>query len=110
MGKPNIVYIFADDMGYGDVQCLNSDCKIPTPNLNGLAERGMRFTNAHAGSSVCTPSRYNLLTGRYTWRSRLKKGIVWPWDGALIEPDRPTVANILRDCQSSAGLELVWLS
>lgn len=97
MQKPNIIYILADDMGYGDMQCNNPNCKIPTPNLNKLAERGMRFTNVHAGSSVCTPSRYNLLTGRYTWRSRLKKGITWPWDGALIEPDRPTVANLLRD-------------
>jgi arylsulfatase A len=94
--KPNIIYILCDDMGYGDMLCNDPKCRIPTPNLNALAERGMRFTNAHAGSSVCTPSRYNILTGRYTWRSRLKRGIVWEWDGALIEPDRLTAPGLLR--------------
>ncbi|MDA0989242.1 MAG: arylsulfatase [Verrucomicrobia bacterium] len=93
---PNIIYILADDMGYGDMGCNNSACKIPTPNLDRLAARGMRFTDAHAGSSVCTPSRYNILTGRYAWRSRLKQGIVWEWDGALIEPGRETVASLLK--------------
>ena len=77
--------------------CDNPDSKIPTPNLDRLAEQGMRFTDAHAGSSICTPSRYSVLTGRYGWRSRLKRGIVWEWDGALIEPGRPTVASMLRE-------------
>ena len=95
--KPNIIYILADDMGYGDMGCNNPDGKIPTPNLDRLAGQGMRFTDAHAGSSVCTPSRYNILTGRYAWRSRLKRGIVWEWDGPLIEAERPTVASMLRD-------------
>ena len=95
--EPNIIYILADDMGYGDMGCNNPDCKIPTPNLNRLVEQGMRFTDAHAGSSLCTPSRYNLLTGQYAWRSRLKHGIVWQWDGALIEPGRPTVTGMLRE-------------
>ncbi len=72
--NPNIIYILADDMGYGDVACNNADSKIPTPNLDRLAAQGVRFTDAHAGSSVCTPSRYNILTGRYCWRSRLKQG------------------------------------
>jgi arylsulfatase A len=94
--KPNIIYILCDDMGYGDMQCNDPKCRIPTPNLNALAARGMRFTNAHAGSSVCTPSRYNILTGRYAWRSRLKQGIVWEWDGALIEPGRLTAPGLLR--------------
>jgi arylsulfatase A len=94
---PNIIYVLADDLGYGDVRCNNAKSKIPTPNLDRLAERGMRFSDAHAGSSVCTPSRYNLLTGRYSWRSRLKASIVWEWDGALIEPDRTIVAGFLRD-------------
>lgn len=95
--KPNIIYILADDMGYGDMGCNNPDCKIPTPNMDRLAGQGMRFTDAHAGSSVCTPSRYAVMTGRYAWRSRLKSGIVWQWDAALIEPERPTVATLLRD-------------
>lgn len=74
--RPNIVYILADDLGYGDVHCLNPDSKIATPNLDRLAEQGMTFTDAHSGSSVCTPTRYGILTGRYAWRSRLKKGVL----------------------------------
>ena len=73
-GTPNIVYIFADDMGYGDMACNNPDSRIPTPNLDRLATQGMRFTDAHAPSSICTPSRYALLTDRYCWRSPLKQG------------------------------------
>ena len=97
MSSPNIIYILADDMGYGDMGCNNAASRIPTPNLDRLAASGMRFTNAHAPSSVCTPSRYAVLTGRYCWRSRLQNGIVWQWDAALIEPDRLTVADVLRD-------------
>ena len=63
--KPNIVFILADDLGYGDIQAYNPDSKIPTPHLDRMAANGMRFTDAHAGSSVCTPSRYNILTGHY---------------------------------------------
>lgn len=94
--KPNIVFILADDMGYGDLGCNQPGSKIPTPHLDRLATQGMRFTDAHAASSVCTPSRYALLTGRYAWRTRLKSGVLWPWDPALIEPDRLTVAELLR--------------
>jgi len=97
MSKPNIIFILADDMGYGDAHCNNPDSRIPTPHLDRLAEKGMCFSDAHAGSSVCTPSRYSILTGRYAWRSRLKKGIVWQWDAPLIEPERLTVAGMLRD-------------
>ena len=97
MNAPNIIYILADDMGYGDAGCNNPASKIPTPHLDRMAEQGMRFTDAHAPSSVCTPSRYAVLTGRYCWRSRLKRGVLWPTDGALIEGDRPTVASLLRD-------------
>ena len=94
--KPNIIYILADDMGYGDMGCNNPDCKIPTPHLDRLAAQGMRFTDAHASSSVCSPSRYALLTGRYCWRTPLKSSVLWPWDPPLIEADRPTVAKLLR--------------
>ena len=94
---PNIIYILADDLGYGDVASYNPDSKIPTPNLDRLASQGMRFTDAHAASAVCTPSRYNLLTGRYCWRSRLKRNVLFEWDRALIEPGRPTVATLLRE-------------
>ena len=96
MTEPNIVYILADDMGYGDMGCNNPESKIPTPNLDRLAAHGMRFTDAHAPSSVCTPSRYAILTGRYCWRGRLKRAVLWPWDAALIEKDRLTVPGLLR--------------
>ena len=68
--RPNIVYILADDLGYGDVRCYNKDSKIPTPNLDRLAAEGVRCTDAHAPSAVCSPTRYGLLTGRYAWRTR----------------------------------------
>lgn len=93
---PNIIYILADDMGYGDMGCNNPGGKIPTPHLDRLAAEGMRFTDAHASSSVCSPSRYALLTGRYCWRTPLKSSVLWPWDPPLIEGDRPTVAKLLR--------------
>lgn len=94
--KPNIVFILADDLGYGDVGCYNRESKIPTPHLDKLATEGMRFTDAHSPSSVCTPTRYALLTGRYCWRSRLKSQVLGPWGATLIEPDRLTVASLLR--------------
>ena len=101
MTKPNIIYILTDDMGYGDLGCNNPDSRIPTPNLDRLAKQGMRFTDAHAGSSVCTPSRYNILTGRYSWRSRLKQGIVWEWDAPLIDT-AAAAARIVRIEQGQA--------
>lgn len=95
-GLPNIVYIIADDMGYGDPRCFNPESKIPTPHMDRLAAEGMRFTDAHAGSAVCTPTRYGLLTGRYAWRTRLKSGVLWGYSPPLIEPGRMTVASLLR--------------
>ncbi len=94
--KPNIVVILADDVGYGDFGSLNPASKIPTPNIDGLAQKGMVFTDAHSGSSVCTPSRYGLLTGRYCWRSRLQRSVLYSYEPPLIEPGRPTVATVLR--------------
>ena len=94
--KPNIVYILADDLGYGDVSCLNPEGKIPTPNLDRLAAQGMRFTDAHSTSSVCSPSRYSILTGRYNWRSRLQKGIVGVYGDPLIPEERLTVGGFLQ--------------
>ncbi len=96
-GHPNIVYILADDMGYGDVAALNPQCKIETPNLDRLAAGGMIFTDAHSSSSVCTPTRYGLLTGRYNWRSRLKQGVLYGYDRRLIEPERLTVPGLLKE-------------
>ena len=94
--KPNIIVFLSDDMGYGDPQCLNPDSKIPTPNIDRLAMQGMTFTDAHTASSICTPSRYGLLTGRYCWRSRVPTGIVWNWDLPLIENDRLTIPRMLK--------------
>jgi len=95
--RPNIVYILADDLGYGDVHCLNHDRgKIPTPNLDRLAGQGMRFTDAHSGSAVCTPTRYGILTGRYSWRSRLQSGVLWGFSPPLIDKDRITVPALLK--------------
>ena len=94
--KPNIVFILADDLGYGDVGCYNKESKIPTPNLDRLATDGMRFTDAHAPTSVCTPTRYAILTGRYSWRTRLQRGVLGPWNLPLIAADRLTVASLLQ--------------
>lgn len=95
--NPNIVYILADDLGYGDVRCLNPASKIPTPHMDRLAAEGMSFTDAHSGSAVCTPTRYGLLTGRYAWRTRLKSGVLWGYSPPLIDHGELTVAQLLRD-------------
>jgi arylsulfatase A len=93
---PNIVIILADDLGYGDATCYNPDSKIPTPNMDRLAEQGLRFTDAHTPSSVCTPTRYGLLTGQYCWRTRLKEGVLDGFSPPLIERDRITLASMLK--------------
>ena len=94
---PNIVYVLCDDLGYGDVKCLNADGKIATPHCDRLAAEGMIFTDAHSSSSVCTPTRYGILTGRYNWRSRLKRGVFGGMSPPLIEAGRLTVPAFLRE-------------
>ena len=95
--KPNIIVILADDMGYGDVHAYNpTRGKIPTPHLDKLASQGMRFTDGHSSSGVCSPSRYTLLTGRYHWRTRLQTGIVGVFGEPLIAPERLTVAGLAK--------------
>lgn len=95
--KPNIIYILADDMGYGDVSCYDPEFNlVPTPNIDRLSEQGMSFTNAHATSSLCSPSRYSILTGRYAWRTHLQRGVLMEGDGPLIAQDRLTVADLLK--------------
>lgn len=93
---PNIVYILADDLGYGDVSIYNPSGKINTPQIDRLAKEGMRFTDAHTTSSVCTPSRYSILTGRYPWRSRLPKGVLRAYSRTLIEDELLTVGGLLQ--------------
>jgi len=95
--KPNIIVILADDLGYGDVQALNPQRgKIKTPHLDKFASQSLVFTEAHSGSSVCTPTRYGVLTGRYAWRTRLQKGILQNDGPPLIAGDRLTVAKLLK--------------
>ncbi|HEX4147822.1 MAG TPA: arylsulfatase, partial [Pirellulales bacterium] len=95
--RPNIVLILADDLGYGDVHCLNTQRgKIATPQLDKLASQGMIFTEAHSGSSVCTPTRDGVLTGRYAWRSRLQSGVIARYEEPLIAADRLTLPAMLK--------------
>jgi arylsulfatase A-like enzyme len=93
---PNIVYILADDMGYGDVSALNSESGIQTPNMDKIVKDGVHFSDAHTNSSVCTPTRYGIITGRYAWRTSLKKGVLNGYDKPLIEETTPTVASYLK--------------
>jgi arylsulfatase A-like enzyme len=93
---PNIVYVLADDLGWGDLGCYNPQSAVPTPNADRLAAQSVRFTDMHSPSAVCTPTRYGILTGRYAWRSRLKKGVLNGYDPNLIEPGRLTVPAMLR--------------
>jgi arylsulfatase A-like enzyme len=95
--KPNIIYILADDLGYGDVGCYNAASKIATPNIDRLAKEGMRFTDAHSPSAVCTPTRYALLTGRYAWRTRLQRNVLGPFSQPLIAASQLTIAELLRE-------------
>lgn len=94
--SPNIIYILADDLGYGDVSALNPDSKIKTPHIDKLSSEGMIFNDAHSNSSVCTPTRYGVLTGQYNWRSRMKRGVLLGYSPTLIEETTPTVATLLQ--------------
>jgi arylsulfatase A len=107
--KPNVIFILADDWGYGDVKCFGGDrCKIDTPHMDQLARDGMSFTNAHSSSSVCTPTRYSILTGRYNWRSRMKRGVLGGFSSRLIEKDRSTVASFLTELGYVTGCVGKW--
>lgn len=106
--RPNILYILCDDLGYGDVKCLNPAGKIATPHLDRLAAAGMIFTDAHSGSSVCSPTRYGILTGRYAWRSRLKSGVLGGLSPRLIEEGRLTVPAMLKERGYATGCIGKW--
>lgn len=95
--KPNIIYILADDLGIGDVSIYNENSKIQTPNIDNLASYGAMYTDAHTSSAVCTPTRYSILTGRYNWRTSLKQGVVSGYSKSLIQPERSTVADLLKN-------------
>lgn len=93
---PNVIFIFTDDLGYGDLSCYNTDSKIQTPNIDILASEGMSFSDAHTSSAVCTPSRYSLLTGRYCWRTEHKRGVQGGYGLPIITPDRKTIGNLFQ--------------
>ncbi|VGO21890.1 sulfatase-like hydrolase/transferase [Pontiella sulfatireligans] len=94
--RPNIVFILADDMGRDSIQANNTEFKVPTPCLDRLVSEGINFTDAHSGSSVCTPTRYGLLTGRHCWRTPSKFSVLWDWYPSLIEPQRLTLPEMLK--------------
>ena len=94
LDRPNVIYILADDLGYGDLS--HAGGKAPTPHCDRLAREGMRFTDSHTTSSVCTPTRYGIVTGRYNWRTHLKSGVLWGLSEPLIPEDRLTVAKFLQ--------------
>lgn len=94
--RPNIVFILADDQGFGDVSALNPESKIPTPNIDRIANEGMIFSDGHSSSAVCTPTRYSILTGRYHWRTHLQQGVLGGFSKPLISPGRLTVASMLK--------------
>ncbi|MEM1134781.1 MAG: arylsulfatase [Bacteroidota bacterium] len=105
---PNIVLILADDLGYGDVSAYNPASKIKTPFIDKLASEGMRFTDAHTPSSVCTPTRYGILTGRYCWRSRLPVGVLWGFGRTFIDTSRTTLGTLLKDTGYNTGVVGKW--
>jgi len=105
---PNIVIILADDMGYGDLQPFNPNSEVPTPYLNKLAEEGIMFMDAHTPSAICTPTRYGLLTGRYCWRSSLKRGVLKGYSPPLIEENRATIASYLKGKGYRTGIVGKW--
>jgi len=105
----NIIFILADDLGIGDIRAYGGErCKIETPNMDRLAGEGMQFMDAHSSSSVCTPTRYSILTGRYNWRSRLKSGVLDGYDDALITPRRSTVASLLKNSGYTTAVIGKW--
>jgi arylsulfatase A len=106
--RPNLVYIYVDDMGIGDASCYNPRCAWSTPALDRLAAEGRRFTDAHSASALCTPSRYALLTGRYAWRTPMKRGVLRGYSEPLLAPDRLTVADLLRQAGYHTAMLGKW--
>jgi len=92
---PNVLFIYADDLGYGDLECYDGT-QVKTPNINRLAKNGIRFTNAHATASTSTPSRYSMLTGEYAWR-RPGTDIAAGNAGMIIRPERYTIADMFKN-------------
>lgn len=106
--RPTIVMFLADDLGPGDVAALSASCRIKTPYLDGFASEGMRLRDFHSNSSVCTPTRYGLMTGRYAWRTHLQRGVLEGGSGPLIAKGRRTLASVLRDGGYRTALVGKW--
>ncbi|MDF7799070.1 arylsulfatase [Pontiellaceae bacterium B1224] len=106
--KPNVIVIYTDDQGYGDVSALNPEAKFQTPNMDRLAQEGIAFTQGHSSDSVCTPSRYGLLTGRYSWRTDLKTGVYNAEQPCMIADGRMTLANLFRDNGYNTAMVGKW--
>jgi arylsulfatase A-like enzyme len=104
--RPNVVVILADDIGYGDLSCYGAKA-VRTPNLDRLAQRGVRFTDAHSSSATCTPTRYSLLTGQYAWRKK-GTGIARGDANLLIDTDRPTLASVMKSAGYATGAVGKW--
>ena len=107
-GKPNVVIILADDLGIGDVSSFNENSAWETPNIDKLAARGRSFTDAHTSAALCTPTRYGILTGRYSWRTTLKKSGYDGYSNPLIDNDRFTIAELFRDHGYNTSLIGKW--
>jgi arylsulfatase A-like enzyme len=105
---PNIIILLADDMGQGDLSCYNPDSKIHTPNIDRLASQGAMFTDAHTGASVCTPTRYGIMTGRYSWRSKLKSRVLTGYDRSMIPANRQTIASMMKNGGYNTALIGKW--
>jgi len=105
---PNIIYILTDDLGYGDLTVNNPQAKTSTPNIDRLASQGIRFTDAHSTSAVCTPTRYGIMTGRYSWRTVMKSGVLNGYSLPLIDRERTTVASLLKRNGYTTGVVGKW--
>ena len=107
--RPNILIIYTDDQGYGDMSLLNPESKFQTPNMDRLAKEGINFTHGHSAGTACTPSRYALLTGRYAWRTKLKAGVGSADEDSLIAEDRLTLQGMLRERYSGKDRDPGWI-
>jgi len=106
--RPNVVFILADDMGYGDPQCYNAESLIPTAHIDRLASEGVRFTDAHSGCALCTPTRYGIMTGRCYWRTPKRHSLVMPYEPPVIPEERLTLATIFRESGYRTGCIGKW--
>ncbi|MFN3192708.1 MAG: sulfatase family protein [Aureliella sp.] len=106
--RPNVIIFYTDDQGYGDASCLNPESRFKTPNIDRLASEGISFTDGHCSDSVCTPSRYGLLTGRYAWRTTLKKGVMGAEGKCLISPTTTTIASHLKSAGYATCMVGKW--